>query len=57
MNPPPPAEITAQPVAMRLGAALVAAFALAVVLALLDREARPRLETARDRGPVARSQR
>jgi hypothetical protein len=55
MNQPPPAEVTAMPLAVWLGAALVAAFVLIAVLALIDREARPRLEAARDLGPVARS--
>ena len=57
MNDTPPAEPTpdfpGKPWALRLGAMLVAAFVVIVVLAFLDREARPNLEAAKDRGPVA----
>ena len=50
----PTAVITAQPFAMRLAAALIAAFVLIVVLAFVDRAGRSQLETSEDRGPVAR---
>lgn len=57
MNDTPPAEsapdFPGKPWALRLGAMLVAAFAAIVLLALMDREARPHLEAAADRGPVA----
>ena len=57
MNRTPPAEAApdfpGKPWALRLGAALVAAFVVIVVLALMDRAARPQLETAREHGPVA----
>ena len=57
MNETPPAQsasdLPGKPWALRLGAALIAAFALIVLLALVDRAARPNLEAARDRGPVA----
>ena len=57
MNETPPAEsapdFPGKPWALRLGAALVAAFVLIVLLAFMDREARSNLETAKDRGPVA----
>ena len=57
MNRPPPAEAApdfpGKPWALQLGAALVAAFVVIVVLALMDREARPQLETAREHGSVA----
>ena len=56
MNDLPPAEpapdFPGKPWALRLGAALVAAFVVIVVLGLMDRVARPQLETARDRGPA-----
>ena len=56
MNRTPPAEAApdfpGKPWALRLGAALVAAFVVIVVLALMDREARPHFETAREHGPV-----
>jgi len=58
MTPPPandaPNEVTGMPAAVRIGVSLVAAFALIAVLALIDREARPRLEAVQDPGPVAR---
>ena len=38
--------------ALRIGAGLIGAFVLIVLMALMDREARPKLETARDLGPV-----
>ena len=57
MNDTPPAESASdfpgKPWALRLGAALVVAFALIVLLAFMDREARPNLEAAKDRGAVA----
>ena len=57
MNETPPPEFApdfpGRPWALRLGAMLVAAFVVIVVLAFMDREARPNLEAARDRGPVA----
>ncbi len=57
MNETPPPESASdfpgRPWALRLGAMLVAAFVVIVVLAFMDREARPNLEAARDRGPVA----
>ena len=57
MNETPPSEsapdFPGKPWALRLGAMLVAAFVVIVVLAFMDREARPNLEAARDRGPVA----
>ena len=57
MNDTPPAEpapdFPGKPWALRLGAALVAAFAVIVVLGLMDRVARPQLETSTDRGPAA----
>ena len=56
MNDLPPAEpapdFPGKPWALRLGAALVAAFVVIVVLGLMDRVARPQLATARDRGPA-----
>ena len=52
----PPAEPTpdfpGKPWALRIGAALAAAFVVIVVLALMDRVARPQLETAKEHGPV-----
>ena len=58
MNEMPDAEPTGdfatQPAALWLGAALIGAFALIVLLAFTDRAARSNLETARDRGPVVR---
>ena len=57
MNETPPPEpapaFPGKPWALRLGAALVAAFVLIVLLAFVDREARPNLEAAKDRGAVA----
>ena len=57
MNETPPAEsapdFPGKPWALRLGAALVGAFALIVVLALMDRVARTNLESAKDHGPAA----
>ena len=57
MNETPPVEsatdFPGKPWALRLGAALVAAFMLIVLLALVDHAARPNLEAAKDRGPVA----
>ena len=57
MNETPPAEsapdFPGKPWALRLGAGLVAAFALIVLLALVDRAARPSLEAAKDSGPLA----
>ena len=57
MNETPPAEsapdFPGKPWALRLGAALVAAFVVIVLLALVERAARPTLEAAKDRGPVA----
>ena len=57
MNDTPPAEpapdFPGKPWALRLGAALVAAFVVIVVLALTDRAARPQLETVREHDPVA----
>ena len=54
MNDIPPAEsahdFPGKPWALRLGAGLVAAFVVIVVLALMDRAARPQLETAREHG-------
>ena len=58
MNDTPPAEpipdFPGPPWALRLGAALVAACVVIVVLAFIDREARPQLETARAHGPVVK---
>jgi len=60
MNQPPandaPNEVTGMPAAVRIGAALVAAFALITVLALIDREARPRLEAVQELGRPVRPQ-
>ena len=57
MDETPPAEpapdFPGKPWALRLGAMLIAAYVLTVLLALMDREARPHLEAAMDRGPVA----
>ena len=57
MNDTPPAEsapdFPGKPWALRLGAMLVAAFIMIVLLAFMDRAARANLEAARDRGPVA----
>ena len=57
MNDTPPAESAAdfpgKPWALRLGAILVAAFVLIVVLAFMDRAAGSNLEAAKDRGPVS----
>ena len=57
MNDLPPAEpasdFPGKPWALRLGAALAAAFVVIVVLGLMDRVARPKLEAATDRGPAA----
>ena len=57
MNETPLAEsvpdFPGKPWAMRLGAMLVAAFVLIVLLAFMDRAARTNLEAAKDRGPVA----
>ncbi len=56
MNETQPAEsapdFSGKPWALRLGAMLVAAFVVIVLLAFMDREARPNLEAAQDRGPV-----
>ena len=56
MNDLPPTKpapaFPGQPWALRLGAALVAAFVLIALLAFVDREARTHLEAAQDRGPV-----
>ncbi len=53
MNEKPPAEAApdfpGKPWALRLGAALVAAFVVIVVLGLMDRAARRQLETATER--------
>lgn len=57
MNDTPPAEsapdFPGKPWALRLGAMLVAVFAMIVLLAFMDRAARSNLEVAKDRGPVA----
>ena len=57
MNEMPPAEsapdFPGKAWALRLGAMLVAAFVLVVLLAFVDREARSNLETAKDRDAVA----
>ena len=56
MNDTPPAEpapdFPGKPWALRLGAGLVAAFVVIVVLGLMDRAARPQLETAMEHAPV-----
>ena len=56
MNDTPPAEpapdFPGKPWALRIGAVLVAAFVVIAVLGLMDRVARPQLETATDRGPA-----
>ena len=56
MNDTPPAEpapdFPGKPWALRLGAGLVAAFVVIVVLALMDRAARPQLEKATEHAPV-----
>ena len=58
MNETPPAasapDFPGKPWALRLGAMLVAAFAMIVLLAFMDRAARSNLEVVKDRGPVAR---
>ena len=57
MNEMPPAESAAdfpgKTWALRLGAMLVAAFVLIVLLAFIDRAGRPELEAAKGRDPVA----
>ena len=57
MNDLPPADsapaFPGKTWALRLGALLVAAFVVSVVLAFMDRVARPNLEAAQDRGPSA----
>ena len=61
MNDSPPADsapdFPGKPWALRLGAALVAAFVVIVVLALMNRVARPQLETATARGPAVMEKR
>lgn len=57
MNDTPPAEsapdFPGKPWVLRLGALLVAAFVVIVLLAFMDHAALSKLEAAKDRGPVA----